>query len=155
MVKTSAVAVLILSLATQPLQAASLDAGPPPAGERSMGAFAGARVRLSLGAAPKASAAIAIAPMQRATTGDGAVRMRFGEGLSFGTDIRGPVALRLAGTRVDRLGIASNGKVDERAGKHGISTVGYVAIGVGVLAVVALALYVGCGTGEICNTDDE
>ncbi|WP_431849450.1 hypothetical protein [Allosphingosinicella sp.] len=118
-----------------------------------MGAFAGARLRLSLGAAPKASAAFAIAPMQRSTTGDGAVRMRFGEGLAFGTDGGEPVTLRLAGRRVDRLGIAPNGRVDERAGKHGISTVGYVAIGVGVLVAVVFALGEACRTGEICGSD--
>jgi hypothetical protein len=168
----SALIVGIITGAIQPAHAASLDAGPA-AGERSMGAFAGARLRLSLGAAPNASAAFAITPMQRSIMGDGAVRMRFGEGLSFGTDGREPVALRLAGMRVDRLGLAPNGRVDERAGKHGISTLGYVAIGVGCwpwscspwarpaaraksvasTAVVVFALGEACRTGEICGID--
>lgn len=131
----------IVAGAAQPARAASLDMGPH-AGERSISAFAGARLRVSLGAAPRASAALAIAPMQRAMTGEGAVRMRFGEGLSFGTESRGPVALRLAGTRIDRLGMAPNGRIDERADRHGISTVGYVAIGVGVAVIVGGLLFV-------------
>lgn len=150
-----AMTALIAAALAQPAYAASLDAGLAESGQQANGAFAGARLRLSLGARPKASAALAIAPIGRSVGGDGSVRTRFGEGLSFGTGANEPVAFRLAGTRVDRLHLASNGKVEDGTRKHGISTAGYVAIGVGVLVVAALALYVGCGTGEICNVDDE
>lgn len=141
-------------VSAQPLAAATLPDERVSAGQRT-GAFAGARVRLALGGSPEASAALTLAPMQRAVAGDGAVRMRFGEGLALGVSGEKPVALTLAGTRVDRLGIAANAKIEPNASRHGISTLGYVAIGVGVLVVAAVVLYGACGSGEICNTEDQ
>ncbi|HEX8401386.1 MAG TPA: hypothetical protein VF628_06735 [Allosphingosinicella sp.] len=141
MLKKVAVACLLVTMSAQPALAAGLDAGDAATGGQNVGAFAGARLRLTLGAAPKASAAVTLAPMQRAWRGDGSIQTRFGEGLALGTAGGEPVALRLAGTRVDRLHLAQNGKVDGTARRHGISTLGYVAIGVGVILVGAFIAY--------------
>lgn len=122
-------------------QAASLDAGAQTSVRQGGGAFAGARLRLSLGATPKASAAFAIAPVGRSIGSDGSVRTRFGEGLAFGIDGREAITLKLGGTRVDRLHLAPTRTVREGASKHGISTAGYIGIGIGVAVIVGGLLF--------------
>lgn len=99
------------------------------------GTFIGARFQMSLGgrSAAKPRATLAIAPtMTRISDGAG-VRTSIGEGvaLNFG---RKPT-LTLAGVRADQaLGLTPSRDADARH-KLGVSTGGWIAIGVGVVAV--------------------
>jgi hypothetical protein len=105
------------------------------------GAFAGARMRLQLGGTTRASAGLALAPMGRSVGHDGNVRMRFGDGLALGIGSRQPPALTLAGTRVDQLRFGQSGKAVPTGKRMGMSTAGYVAIGVGVVLIGAFLVY--------------
>ncbi len=138
---------LVLTLgSTQSLHAAGLDPDPGASARHgSVSAFAGARIRLSLGrsssAARRAEAALMVAPLGRSVDSDGAVRLRVGEGLALGLRPRQPLALTLAGQRLDRLGLAQSSRNVPTGERHGISTLGYAAIGVGVLLVGAFVAY--------------
>ena len=57
--------------------------------------------------------------------------------------------MRLAGTRLDRLGIAPNGQAPggQRAG---ISTLGWIAIGVGAALVIVVAATAICASDSDC-----
>ena len=104
------------------------------------GAFAGFRLRLPLdGEAGRQPirAGLTLAPTFQTESRSGEVR---------------PVRLSFAGTPVSRLAQGPAGPDGQRAG---VSTIGWVAIGVGVVAVTLFALYGLCGSGEICSTDDE
>lgn len=110
------------------------------------GAFLGARVKLPLGGrtAPKPRAELAFAPTQSRISNSGLVRTRIGEGLAFGLTPHSKPTVTLAGMRADTaLGLTGRGlaKNDQ---KIGISTGGWIAIGVGtvlVVGVVGLALW--------------
>jgi hypothetical protein len=131
---------------TNAAQAATLD---PDRGllaaHQATGAFAGARARLQIGGTSKVSAGLALAPTARTVSGDGAVRMRFGEGLALGFGQNQPVALTLAGTRVDQLRFGPGGKQVPTGHVKNMSTAGYVAIGAGVLLVAAFVAYAAVG----------
>jgi hypothetical protein len=49
----------------------------------------------------------------------------------------------------------AQGPVQPDGNRLGMSTIGWVAVGVGVVAISLFALYGLCGSGEICNTDDD
>lgn len=104
--------------------------------EQRAGAFGGLRLRIPLdGRADRRQvrAGLAIAPTLQSRAGDGAVRTRIGEGLELGFSPNRAPALTLAGTRIDRLGVPAGRRAN-------VSTVGWVAIGVGAtLAVLAVA----------------
>ena len=124
MSKLIGVALLASQLLTvAPARAAELDGRGPALGvER--GAFAGARLRMPLGgrAGEKAQAGLTLAPALH----DGRGRVALGEGLEFGVAGRDGPALRMAGRRLDQA------QVGPRAG---VSTLGAVAIGAGLVAV--------------------
>ncbi len=118
------------------------------------GAFAGVRLRVPFGGSAQREpvrAGLAVAPTVRTEYSDGRSRTRIGEGLEFGVTSRGSMQLSLAGTPVNRL-------VQGRTGPDGrrlsVSTVGWVAIGVGVLVLAAGGFYwwlleeSECGPGE-------
>ncbi len=120
-----------------------------------MGAFAGLRLRVALdgeGEPEPVRAGLTLAPTLQTQGQSGEIRTRFGEGLEFGIRGNSPLRLSLAGTPVSRLAQGPAGPDGQRAG---VSTVGWVAIGVGVVAISLFALYGLCGSGEICSTDDE
>lgn len=128
--------------------------------QRQMGAFAGVRLRVSLDG-PQAErgvrAGLALAPAVRSQRSDGATRTQLGEGLELGVAPNRPVTLSLAGTRVDRLGMAPNGSAPEGR-RAGVSTLGWVAIGVGAAIVVGLGVgylilddALDCDPGDECN----
>jgi hypothetical protein len=71
--------------------------------------------------------------------------MRFGEGLALGFGQNQPVALTLAGTRVDQLRFGPGGKQVPTGHVKNMSTAGYVAIGAGVLLVAAFVAYAAVG----------
>jgi len=112
----------------QPAAAADLVERDTP----QIGAFAGARLRIPLGGAReerRLRAGLTLAPTMRV----GAGRLRFGEGLEFGVAGREPVRLSLAGTPVNRLAGGGRGPDGQRLG---VSTLGWIAIGVGATVVV-------------------
>ncbi len=100
------------------------------------GTFAGARIRLSLGGKQqdrKFRAGLTVAPTLRSRAISGETRMRIGEGPELGFAGGRPLTLSLAGQPVSRL--LPGGNKSEDDGRLGISTGGYVAIGVGVILV--------------------
>jgi hypothetical protein len=117
------------------------------------GTFAGARIRLSLGggqADRKIRAGLTLAPTLRSQTISGETRMRFGEGVELGFAGDRPLALSLAGRPVARL--QPGGTRSEDDGRLGVSTMGYVAIGVGVAALVgAFVLYQDLKDGSLSD----
>lgn len=135
-----------LILGVQPALAATL--GP---GEQSrIGVFGGVQVRVPLGSsraeAPRAS--LGIAPVARSQRLDGESRMRIGEGLQFSLQPNRPVELNLAGTRLDRLGLVPGGQA-QSGRQAGVSTLGWVAIGVAATAVLVV------GAAAICFSDSD
>ena len=156
--KTLVIASLVVAqalAAAQPVYAAELIAREAP----QMGAFAGARVRIPLGARAhrQLRAGLTIAPTMRARGGDGAIRTRFGEGFELGIAQDRRVALSFAGTRMDRIGLAPGGTTPGGR-RAGVSTLGWVAIGVGTaVLVVATAGFIwlrdiqDCDPGEDCT----
>jgi hypothetical protein len=95
-----------------------------------MGAFAGARLRIPLDGARsqrRPRAALTLAPTMRMLGSDGTSRLTFGEGIELGIAPNRPLELSFAGQRMDRIG-------DRRAG---VSTVGWIAIGVGTIVLAA------------------
>ena len=100
------------------------------------GAFVGARMHMSLGGKEPAGprAYLAIAPSQTRISGDGIVRTRIGEGLALNVG-RKPT-LTVAGVpAASALGLQRQGEVDAKK-KLGVSTAGWVAIGVGVAVLI-------------------
>jgi len=116
-----------------PAHAAELIDSAGPHSTR-MGSFAGARLRISLDGEPRerVRAGLTVAPTAQSMRADGASRVRIGEGLEFGvTDRRGP-ALSLSGRPVSQLVSGGPGPEGDR---RNVSTIGWVAIGVGVVLV--------------------
>ena len=100
------------------------------------GTFVGARLTISGKTAGKPRAALTIAPIQTRTSHDGFRSMSIGEGFAFNLTPGAKPTLTLAGVRADRaLGLHRNGSVDSDR-KLGVSTGGWIAIGVGVAALV-------------------
>jgi hypothetical protein len=154
--KRFAIACLVAAQATaaaQPALAADLiEHGTPQ-----MGAFAGARLRMPLGhhAHQRLRAGLTIAPTTHARGSDGALRTRFGEGLELGIAPDRPVELSFAGTRLDRFGVAPNGTAPGGA-RAGVSTLGWIAIGVGAtIVVVAGAGYLWLEDALDCDPGDD
>ena len=151
--KKIAIAALIAAQvgAAVPAHAAEIPGAEPPRNHET-GAFVGARLTMPFGAknrSPRAS--LAAAPVLRSTTPSGEARTRYGAGLELG--LRGEqVRFDLGGRPVSALVQGGEAPGGER---RNISTVGWVAIGVGVVALTVFALYAACGSGEICNVDDE
>jgi len=118
------------------------------------GAFAGARFRLPLGGreAAKPRVGLTLTPVERSEAEDGSLATRYGRGLELGLSGREPVRLTFAGRPVSRLAGGGNGP---QGGKLGVSTVGWAGIVVGVVAASVVAAYVLCGTGAICDVDDD
>jgi hypothetical protein len=131
------VAAQILTAAA-PVRAAEL--GDDQAATPQRGGFAGARLRVPFGGKEKVRAGFALAPMQRSRE-TGAVRLA--AGLEGGLTAGGRFELA-AGGHALRL---------DRQDKAGVSTVGWIAIGVGaLLAVTAVAAAI--TYAEIVDCDD-
>ena len=118
--------------------------------ETEAGAFGGVRLRIPFGGSAQREpvrAGLAFAPTVRTEYSDGRSRTRIGEGLEFGFAGRGPTQFSLAGTPVNRLVQGRTGPDGQRLG---VSTVGWIAIGVGTLLVVALAATAICFSDSDC-----
>jgi hypothetical protein len=104
--------------------------------QRQMGGFLGARIRVPLGGEREkrqVRAGLTLAPTMHLRDINGETRMRLGEGLELGIGPNRPLELSLAGTRIDRIGLAPRGR------RAGVSTLGWIAIGVGTAIVVTAA----------------
>lgn len=116
------------------------------------GAFVGARLRLPLdGEQRRPRATLTAAPTLHSVRPNGETRTRIGQGLEFGVEGQ-QLRFDLAGQPVSRL--VAGGEAPGGPRKN-LSTVGWVAIGVVVVAVGVFALYGLCGSGEICDVDDD
>jgi len=103
------------------------------AAETRPGAFAGVRLRAALDGPDQGAvrAGLTVAPALQSRAGDGATRTRIGEGVELGIASNGPLAVTLAGTRIDRLG-APDGR------RANLSAWAWVGIGVGTLVTLAI-----------------
>ncbi len=143
-----------LSLTAQPAFAADLgdEKGMNVASRH--GAFAGARLRVPLDGASgsKTRASLAVAPIVQGRRADGSIRTRFGEGMELRLSGEAKPQLALAGRPLSQI-------VEGRSGpdgrKAGISTIGWVAIGVGVAALTVFVLFESCKNGDICGSEDD
>ena len=130
---------LAASLLGAPAQAAGLDA----ASEVRLGAFVGARLQLPLGYANghRPRAALAIAPTRSQISDSGTIRTAIGEGVAFNLSPGRKPTVTLAGVRADvALGFERQRPVDAENGM-GISTGGWIGIGVGTVALALGGLY--------------
>ena len=150
--KKIAITALIVAQTASPAAAAELiDAR---ADSVRPGAFAGARLRISLDSGPRerVRAGLTLAPTRHVLRTNGSNRLRFGEGVELGSGERGGPQVLVAGQPIRH--VVEGGGAPEGA-RSNMSTVAWVAIGVGVLAVGAFLLYGLCGSGEICDTEDD
>ena len=140
-------AVQALAAAT-PVQAAELSPDRSAASQRS-GGFAGARLRVPLGRAGRETvrAGLAVAPVVQDARTDGSLRTRFGEGLELGFAGSAEPRLALGGTPVRQL---VGGRAGPDGRRLGVSTFGWVAIGVGVVVVAVVAAGVICLESRGC-----
>jgi len=146
-----------LALGAQPaLAAAHVGSGFGPGEHTRVGVFGGFQIKVPLGGsrAKAPSASLGIAPVVRSQSFDGAGRTRIGEGLLLRMEPNRPAEFRLAGTRLDRLGLTPNGQAPggQRAG---VSTLGWIAIGVGVTVVLVVAAGAICLSDSDCIPDDD
>ena len=120
-----------------------------PLRETETGTFGGVRVRIPFGGAAREPmrAGLTFAPTTRADYQDGRVRTRIGEGLEFGVVGREPLQFSLAGTPVNRLVQGRSGPDGRRMG---VSTIGWIAIGVGASLVILVAATAICASDSDC-----
>ena len=111
------------------------------------GAFIGARLKVPLGGSTRSipRAGLSIAPTQSRISRDGYVASRIGEGVELDFSGTKPT-IALAGIRADRaLGLTTTPPAKTDQHKTGISTGGWIAIGVGTVVVgglIGFALWV-------------
>lgn len=120
------------------------------------GTFTGVKIRLSLGGRQhdqKFRAGLLLAPSLRSQTISGESRMRIGEGLEFGLVGRRPLTLSLGGRPIGHL--LPSGRKPENDGRVGASTGGKIAIGAGVIALVAGAVVLGIVISQSDDAPDE
>jgi hypothetical protein len=153
--KDSLLVLLIVSQAfgAMPAAAASLELDARLSAQQ-RAAFAGARLRVPFGGAEagKARATLAVAPTLHGQRSDGSVRVRFGEGFELGARRGEEPRLSFGGRQLSHFG---QGKQTPEGPKAGISTIGWVAIGVGTAALLYLTVFGLCAEEVICNFDDE
>jgi hypothetical protein len=135
-----------LMVAAQPAMAAELPDERAATSQRH-GAFAGARLRVPLGGetGEKARAGLAVAPLLQSRGADGRVVTRFGDGVELGFSGQDKVGLSFNGTRLSQY---RAGRAGPDGKKLGVSTIGWVAIGVGAAIVIGYAIAV--ATFEPC-----
>lgn len=143
MKKLTIAALAAAQLMTQPAMAAELGDERGAVAAR-QGAFAGARFRVALDGtgARKAQAGLTLAPMLHGRQADGRTVTRFGEGMELrltGGETRPKLAF--GGRTLAQL---TEGRQGPDGRKAGVSTLGWIAIGVGVAAVIVIAAGVTC-----------
>ena len=109
---------------------------------RQVGAFGGMRVRVPLdgrAGEQRIRAGLTLSPTMHSRDLRGHSQLRIGEGLELGVNGGDRVVLSLAGTPVSRLAQGPAGPDGGRAA--GVSTVGWIAIGAGVLVLAVGGFY--------------
>jgi hypothetical protein len=146
--KASIIAALVaaqITLSAQPAFAAELvrDGASAPG---QAGAFAGARLRVPLGGGrEKPTAGLALTSTLRSGTSG---ELRFAKGAELGLSGKDSrIQLSLAGTPVSQLAQGGRGP---QGRKQGVSTLGWVAIGVGALVLVVVAATAICLSDNDC-----
>ena len=122
----------LASLLVMPVEAAATQYD---GSDTRMGTFVGARFQVSLGrnAASRPRAELAVAPTMSRVSGGAIVRTNIGEG--FALNFVGKPTLTLAGVPADQaLGLVPSKGADTK-GKLNLSTGGWIAVGVGGLAI--------------------
>ena len=131
-VGASIACLLCVAIAASPAHASRWN-DDPLAADR-YGAFVGARIRLpTSGQAARPQAMLTIAPIQ-SQSGRGTMRTRMGEGVALNFSARAAPSLSIAGTP---RGVPANEGPPRPAARSGLSSTGWVAIGVGVVAAAA------------------
>ncbi|HEX8640116.1 MAG TPA: hypothetical protein VF704_03060 [Allosphingosinicella sp.] len=124
--------------------------------ETDTGAFAGFRLRMPLDgdvSQRRMRASLTVAPAVRTQNLQGEVRGRIGDGIELGISRGEPVRLSIAGRPVAQLTRGAEAPGGRRAG---VSTLGWVAIGVGAVVVVGLtAGYLWLDDALDCTDEDE
>ena len=125
-----------IACAAQPAMAAEL-LGEQTSGPAQVGTFAGARVRVPLGTSrEKAHAGLAFTGTRRSgETGT----LRFAKGMELGFAGDDKVRLSMAGRPVSQL---RQGGAGPEGRKLGVSTLGWIGIGVGVALVAGTILFI-------------
>ena len=132
--KYTAMAMIAAGLSSTPAQAADW-------GSVEFGTFVGARLTIGGGSGGRPSAALAIAPTQNRISNSGISSTRIGEGVALNLTPGAKPTLTLAGVRADAaLGLRRAEAVNEDK-KMGVSTGGWIAIGVGSAALIFGGLY--------------
>ena len=140
------IAIIATCLIATPVRAADWNDVRP-------GAFVGARLTIG-GKTGRAQAALAIAPTQSRISQSGMSRTRIGEGIALSLAPRATPTLTLSGVRLDTaFDLRPDGDLD-RGKKLGISKGGWVAIGVGTVALVVGGLYLYADHLTDCNEDE-
>lgn len=139
--------------------AATLIATPVQAADQTdvrFGTFAGAQFKLPIGGATKMrpQARLSVAPTQSRYSADGMIRTRIGEGVALDFTAARKPTLMLAGVRADTaLGLRSQERIDAD-NKLGLSTSGWIGVGVGSVAVILGGLYLYGKHLEYCEEED-
>ncbi len=125
-----------------------------PVRETEAGAFGGVRVRIPFGGNQRepVRAGIAFAPTSRTDYQDGRIRTRFGEGVEFGFRTGRPISMSIAGRDLSsfRLNAAQGEQEEQRRRRGGPSTIGWIAIGVGVSLAIFVAAVAICASDSDC-----
>lgn len=124
---------------------------PQASSQRQFGAFAGTRVRIPLGGGvEKAHAGFAFTNMRVDASG----ARRFSKGLELGFAGDQTLRVSVAGQPLqsETLALTSGTRVPEGR-KAGVSTIGWVAIGVGATALLVGALWLTCLEANCLNSD--
>ena len=126
--KRVGIIVIAAGLVTAPVQAADWS-------DVRHGTFVGARLSIGGKTGRRPSAALTVAPTQNRISSNGMTAMRIGEGIALNLTSGSRPTLTLAGVRADRALGLREAADDNVKGKLGISTGGWIAIGVGVVAL--------------------
>jgi len=132
--KKTAIAMIAAGLVSTPVEAADW-------GNLQTGTFVGARLTIGGGSGRRPTAALAVAPTLNRISNNGVGNTRIGEGIALNLTPGSKPTLTLAGVRADTaLGLRRSGNVNADK-KLGVSTGGWIAIGVGTTAAILGGLY--------------
>jgi len=125
-----------IALAVSPAQAGGWN---QQGGEVRSGAFVGARLNVPLGGSVRSTprAGLTLSPTQSRISRDGHISSRIREGVALNFTGREPT-ITLAGVPADRALGLKTADLASAGQKQGISTGGWIAIGVGTVAVAGL-----------------
>ena len=144
--KIAVMAIIATGLITAPVQAADWSDVRP-------GTFVGARLTIGGKTGKRPVAALTIAPTQTRLSSDGVTSMRIGEGIALNLAPGAKPTLTLAGVRADAvLGLQRDGDLNSDR-KLGVSTGGWIAIGVGAAVLVGAAVFYNAATS--CEDHDD